>query len=176
MKQLNQYIKESLLDDEDDLVSNNEDFKPYEELNILLNTIKAIYDELKVKKVECFDTYIPVPVFWLGEQKKETVEIDKDTKAVTKLVKKGLRKINCKFGESHFENHMGADTHRFTLWPEGTERVELNLMVRGMRISMDICCYTIDKILPIKEAKLIILDFMKKNFKKNFEIKLNKNI
>ena len=30
MKQLNQYIKESLLDDEDDIVANNEDFKPYE--------------------------------------------------------------------------------------------------------------------------------------------------
>lgn len=63
MKQLNQYIQESLLDDEDDLVSNNEDFKPYKELNILLDTIKSIHGELKVKNVECFDTQIPTPVF-----------------------------------------------------------------------------------------------------------------
>ena len=125
---------------------------------------------MKVKKVECFDTLIPV--FWLGEQKEEFVEIDKDTKTVTKLIKKVLRKINCEFGEAHFENHMGEDTHRFTLWPEGTTRFELNLMVRGMRIGIDICCITTGKILPIKKAKHIILDFMKKNFK----IKLNKNI
>ena len=172
MKQLNQYIQESLLDDEDDLVSNNEDFKPYKELNILLDTIKSIHSELKVKNVECFDMQIPVPVFWLGEQKENVGEIDKDTETVTKLVKKVLRKINCKFTETHFDNNTGADTHRFTLWPVGIERFELNLMVKGMRIGIHICCYTIDKILSIEEAKLIILDFMKKNFK----IKLNKNI
>ena len=165
MKQLNQYIKESLLDDEDDLVSNNEDFKPYEELNILLDTIKSIYGELKVKKVECIDSYIPVPVFWLGEQKEDVNEIDKDTETVTKLVKKVLRKINCEFAEARFDNHMGADTHRFTIWPKGIERFELNLMVKGMRIGIDICCATADKILPIKKANHIILDFMKKNFK-----------
>lgn len=172
MKQLNQYIQESLLDDEDDLVSNNEDFKPYKELNILLDTIKSIHGELKVKNIECFDTQIPTPVFWLGEQKEYADEIDKDTETVTKLVKKVLRKINCEFAETRFNNHMGADNHRFTLWPEGTERFELNLMVRGMRVGIQICCYTIDKVLSTNEAKRIILDFMKKNFK----IKLNKNI